>query len=76
MEEMFHGQDVPNLTTEQFIAGLIRWMISIPTDPLKRTIGGLVRNADGSYNDDDLMKILRQAIDDPAGMWILSEGCS
>lgn len=68
MEEMFPGQDVPNLTKDEFFMGLIRWMMSIPDDPLERTIGKLVRNADGSYRDEDLVAILKGAIDDPAGM--------
>lgn len=72
IEKMFPGQDVPNLSSEQFFAGLIKWMMAIPDDPLKRTLNDLVRNEDGSYNDGDLMAILRGAIDDPAGMWILS----
>lgn len=62
--------DIPNLNRKDFLTGLFRWMSSIPDDPMKRTIPGLVRNVDGSYNDRDLSAILSAAIDDPAGMSI------
>lgn len=68
MEALFPGEDIPNLTREKFFEVLRAWMAAIPEEPLHRTFDGLTRNADGSYNDDDLMGILRAAIDDPAGM--------
>lgn len=68
MQELFPGEDVPNMPRERFFLGLRTWMAAIPEEPLKRTFNGLKRNPDGSYNDVDLMKILREAIDDPAGM--------
>lgn len=73
IEGVFEGQDVPNLTPEQFFVGLITWMQKIPNEPLKRTVNHLVRNADGSYNDADLVAILQGAIDDPAGMYTVEE---
>lgn len=69
MESIFPGQDIPSLTPAQFFAGLIGWMQKVPDEPLKRTFDNLVRNADGSYKDEDLVAILQGAIDDPAGTY-------
>lgn len=68
MQDMFPGKDVPNLSRTEFFLGMVRWVMAIPEDPMKRTFHGLVRNEDGSYNDGDLMAILQIAIDEPAGM--------
>lgn len=67
-EEIFPGKDIPNMSREEYFDGLRKWAMSIPEEPLDRTFAKLKRNADGSYNDADLMRILREAIDDPAGM--------
>lgn len=56
------------MSREEYFEGLRNWAMSIPEEPLDRTFGKLTRNADGSYNDVDLMRILRDAIDDPAGL--------
>lgn len=68
MKEMFPGKDVPNLSSDEFFSGLREWMEAIPEEPLERKIHGFPRNADGSYDDEVLMQILREAIDNPAGM--------
>lgn len=69
-KKIFGDVDIPNLDGREFFMGLIKWMQSIDQDPRKRTIPGLVRNADGRYNDADLTGILSAAIDDPASMYI------
>jgi hypothetical protein len=38
-----------------------------PENPLHRNIGGLERNNEGSFNDEDLMKIISKSIEDPIG---------
>ncbi|KAI0415155.1 heme peroxidase [Xylaria grammica] len=40
---------------------------TIPKDPSVRTFDGLERQADGRFKDADLARILKEAMDDPAG---------
>lgn len=68
MQEIFPGEDIPNLSREKFFQGLRDWQMGIPEEPLDRTFSKLTRNADGSYNDGDLMAIFSEGIDDVAGM--------
>ena len=42
---------------------------SIPKDPSERTFDGLKRQADGKFRDEDLVRILKEAMDDPAGVF-------
>jgi linoleate 10R-lipoxygenase len=42
---------------------------SIPADPSARTFDDLERQADGKFKDEDLARILKEAMDDPAGMF-------
>ena len=45
-----------------------KWEHGLPRDPHERPFGGLVRNAEGNYDDGDLVKILTESIEDTAGM--------
>ena len=47
--------------------GLVKWEKSVPEDPGQRTFNKLHRKEDGSFNDDDLVKILKESIEDCAG---------
>ena len=40
-----------------------------PQDPSQRTFGGLARQADGKFKDEDLARVLKEAMDDPAGIF-------
>lgn len=41
----------------------------IPKDPSQRTFDGLKRQADGTFKNDDLVRILKEAMEDPAGVF-------
>ncbi|CAI4218929.1 unnamed protein product [Parascedosporium putredinis] len=41
----------------------------IPKDPSQRTFDGLKRQADGTFKNDDLVNILKEAMEDPAGVF-------
>jgi hypothetical protein len=45
----------------------MNWEKSIPKDPSVRTFDGLKRQEDGTFKDEDLARILKEAMDDPAG---------
>ena len=51
------------------LKGISDFEKSIPDDPCIRTFAGLERSSDGAFDDDELVKILKEGIEDPAGMW-------
>ena len=51
----------------ELLQGLGKWEASIPDDPMARQFAHLQRGPDGKFNDDDLVKILNDAIEEPAG---------
>lgn len=58
----------PKLTSlPKLLQALVKYEASIPEDPSIRVFGGLTRKPDGTFNDDDLVKILKESIEDPAG---------
>ncbi|GLA37646.1 hypothetical protein AnigIFM63309_004597 [Aspergillus niger] len=57
------------LTPQEFMQGLINYERSIEKDPSKREFGGLKRNQDGRFNDADLVQILKDSMEDPAGLF-------
>ncbi|KAL2006622.1 hypothetical protein VTN00DRAFT_9290 [Thermoascus crustaceus] len=70
-QSLFPDLDKPldQLTPQEFIQGLFRYEQSIPEDPGKREFGGLKRDETGRFNDADLVKILKESMEDPAGIF-------
>jgi len=66
---LFPGRDTETLTMQEFMHGVHKWEQSIPEDPAKRTIEGFVRQSDGHFKDDDLVKLLMESIEDTAGTY-------
>ncbi|KAI5850166.1 heme peroxidase [Morchella snyderi] len=58
----------PKLTSlPKMLEALVKFEVSIPKDPSTRVFGGLARGPDGTFSDDELVKILKESIEDPAG---------
>ncbi|KAJ5102586.1 Psi-producing oxygenase A [Penicillium argentinense] len=66
-KELFTDQDPNNITLQQFTMGLGRWEASLPTDPVERPFAKLQRTADGTFSDDDLVRIFEESVEDVAG---------
>lgn len=66
---MFPGKKAEDVGLDELLKGLIGFERQLGDDPLaeSRNFGGLKRQEDGSYNDDDLVKILTESIEDVAG---------
>jgi hypothetical protein len=64
--EMF-GKDPGTLTIHDLMSGSMKFEKSIAEDPAERVFGGYKRNADGRFNDDDLVNCISDAIEDCAG---------
>jgi len=65
--QLFPGQDPHNISVPVLFKGITDFENSIPDDPSKRTFGGLQRKPDGTFKDEELVKILKESIEDPAG---------
>jgi hypothetical protein len=65
-QELFNkpGEDV---TLEELMMGLGKWEHGLSDDPMQRPFAGLDRQNDGTYNDDDLVRIMTEATEDVAG---------
>ncbi|KAF8540122.1 heme peroxidase, partial [Trichophaea hybrida] len=66
--ELFPVSDTHKLTMPQLMEGLAIFEKHVSEKPPhERTFGGMKRQADGSFDDADLVKILKESIEDPAG---------
>ena len=64
--ELF-GKDAHEVSLQELLKGLAQWEHSLDKDPQKRPFAHLQRGSDGKFSDDDLVKIMAEAIEDPAG---------
>lgn len=64
--ELF-GKDANDVSLPELLQGLGKWEASLDDDPMKRPFAHLKRGSDGKLPDDDLVRILADAIEDPAG---------
>lgn len=60
-------EDLENVSLSDLGQALFSFEQSIPKDPSMRTFDGLQRQADGTFKNEDLVRILKEAMDDPAG---------
>ena len=76
LNEFLHGEVFPDLKKElselspkELIDGLLKFESNIPKQPEKRTFAGLKRNAEGYFDDQEMVDILKASIEDPAGLF-------
>lgn len=65
--ELLGGGEKGELTPGELLRAFMKFDASIPSDPGQRTFAGFKRQADGRFNDDDLVECITSAIEDPAG---------
>jgi hypothetical protein len=65
--ELFPGKEPCEVGVTELMKGLGRLEHGLDPDPVKRPFAKLERQANGSYRDADLVKILTESIEDPAG---------
>jgi hypothetical protein len=70
LRSLFPGdKPLEQLTPQEFIQGLFRFEQNIPEDPSKREFSGLKRDEHGRFNDGDLARIMKESMEDPAGLF-------
>lgn len=62
-----NADDLQDISMPELGQALLRFDQSLPTDPSERTFDGLERQENGKFKDEDLVRILKEAMDDPAG---------
>ena len=65
--KMFPGKDPSQVSMREFLIGLRQWEKGLPLDPQERPFAGIQRSADGSLDDDALVKILADGTEDVSG---------
>ncbi|KAH7065052.1 heme peroxidase [Macrophomina phaseolina] len=65
-KELFPDKDPKNMEMHEFLARLNKLAEQTPKEPEKRTFNKLQRKADGTFDDDALVKILTESIEDCA----------
>ena len=75
-QSLFPGRTKPlsELTPEELLVGLQAYEKSIDPDPSKRVFGKLKRDEKtGRFKDEELVDIMKESIEDPAGIPIYSK---
>ncbi|GAA5889174.1 hypothetical protein JCM8208_007792 [Rhodotorula glutinis] len=67
MKSVSGGKSVDEMTRGDFMKAAKALKDKAGPDPLKWHTTGLKRNESGSFNDDDLARVLAEAVDEPAG---------
>lgn len=65
-QELF-GKPADEVSMTDLVSGLGKWSTELPKDPSKRTFANLKRQEDGTFNDDELVKIMTDGVEDVAG---------
>lgn len=68
-DEVFKGINKPldKLTPKELLTGLLKYEKNIPSEPKERNFAHLKRDANGRFDDAEMVEILRASMEDPAG---------
>ena len=70
--KLFPGRnvdDLENISLPELGQAMVNYENSIPSEPSERTFDGLERQANGRFRDEDLVRILKDSMEDPAGLF-------
>ncbi|KAK3389209.1 heme peroxidase [Podospora didyma] len=70
--QLFPGRNADDLSQVSWVElgqALLLFEQRIPEDPSVRTFSGLERQADGTFKDEELVRVLHEAMNDPAGIF-------
>ncbi|KAK4442291.1 heme peroxidase [Podospora aff. communis PSN243] len=70
--QLFPGrkaEDLENVSWTELGQALLAFEQRTPKDPSVRTFAGLQRQENGRFKDEDLVRILKEAMEDPAGIF-------
>lgn len=64
---LFPGKDPKTMGLHELLIGLQKLSQNMPKNPQQRPFAGLKREENGTLNDDDLVRIIKESIEDTAG---------
>ena len=67
------AQPLEKLIPKQLAEGLYNFERNIPNEPRKRNFAHLKRGENGLFNDEELVKILKESMEDPAGRFLVGK---
>lgn len=68
-KDIFLNGDPATISLSAFIQGLRKWEQGMSSDPGKRTVGKLERQANGAFEDAELVKVLQESTEDVVGIF-------
>jgi hypothetical protein len=68
MKKIIPGNDPETVSLEDYNEALLRYLATVDRDPSTRTLDGLTRGDDGTFDDTPLIDILTQSTNDCAGI--------
>ncbi|KAL4246560.1 hypothetical protein ABKN59_008750 [Abortiporus biennis] len=66
---VFGNKPFDQITTQDFVPGVVSAFKTVDPNPRTRTFAGLKRGPDGSFSDDDIARILQDATESTAGTY-------
>ena len=70
-KSIFGDKDPQEIGLREFYQGVGKYEAGIPEEPSERCFGGLTRDPKtGTFNDGELVNILKESIEDPAGRFL------
>lgn len=69
MKRLLKNQNPETASLRDVVGALAEWQASLPPEPEARTFENLARLPDGTFHDDELVKILTESVDDVAGSY-------
>jgi len=67
LKSVLGGKEPEEVGVGEMVRALAKWEESIPAKPEERRFGGLARQADGTYEDQELVKVWCDSVEDIAG---------
>jgi hypothetical protein len=67
MKKIIPGKNPATVSSEDYKEGLLAYLATVDKDPSKRSVGGLARGSDGTFDNASLTKILTESTQDCAG---------
>lgn len=69
MKRLLKGKEPETATVNDILRALGEWQADLPGEPEARTFENLTRLPDGTFPDDEMVKILTESIEDVAGSY-------
>ncbi|KAI0789558.1 heme peroxidase [Abortiporus biennis] len=66
---VFDDKPFDQITTQDFVPGVVNAFKTVDPNPRTRTFAGLQRGPDGSFSDDDIARVLQDATESTAGTY-------